>query len=519
MRILFLASLFFAVWTQHAVAEMLRDQTVSALEDQNYEELEQLFTQAWDTSQKEGDNAPLRQTYFAVFERANKDRFETTKAWQSDHPDSPFAATALAKQHLVRAFLFRGTRASRYTSREAFDAYRRELSDAKRFIDIARDASPDFVPALDAAVALAMTGYHGDPHFLSNRLIDVAPDIASMQTAISGLRTQWGGTVRENILLCATMAHKVPEYDAELCLIEVAFANKVKGPLRDAAIAALAKRDEAFLDYIRIQVYIVEWRYEPNALEEIKRIHRATVDKFFDPDKFMNRTSTINAIFNTPFFAAEMNDAALQTMAKRLGYEPQNHFLANAYFKHSLHLSHKRSGDVTPELKKELTALWPNLLELGRFNPEVWETGRQIMAFRTGWHDVEALMPFARNRIYYSNHSPNTVRTHMDDLYGVWDVANGGSGSSLSAHELAAAKEAVECPLVRASRLYEAICAADPRAAGCNVGGWAGLYPEHARRIGRNSTQCAAVQDADIETLVFTPVDISPNIFSMDLTE
>ncbi len=512
MRI-YLISLFTILWTSSATAETTIDDVLAALAEQEFSLLEERFAEASGDANEKGDYRPLRQLYFAVFEKANSERFAKTKAWQSAFPQSPFAATALAKVHLKRAFLLRGAMASRYTSPEAFDGFHSELREASRYIEVARRHTPEFVPALDAAVDLAMTGHSGDPLVLVNRLIDAAPDYTSMQFAISALRTNWSGSLRDNIQLCVTMAHKVPDYDAELCLIEVAFANKAKGPLMDAAIEALANRDEPFLDYIRIKVYMTQWRYEPNALEEIQRIHRASLAWNFKPDEFMIRNGILQTTFNLPFFAAEMEEAAMQTLAKWLKVDPQNHRLANTYFRHSVRRSEMRYGEISPELMQDLTDMWPDMLVLGRFSPDVWEVGRQIMAFRRGWHDVVAQLPFVRNRVYFSNHNPSVVRSHMSDLYSVWDVATGGSGSSLTAEQLAGAREEVECPLVRASRIYEAMCKADPRAIGCNIGGWGGIFPEHARRISKNSKKCSAGKDAGIEALVYTPVDISPNIF------
>ena len=504
LSLVFLSLVFLSLLGPAARAAALEDDVRAALAAEDFAALETLLAEAHATALAEKDFAALRAVYGDLFEAAHRDRFATTERWFQTVPTSPYAATALAWSHHHRSFLLRGQRVLRATSDEAYSAYVAERGAARALVGDALDAAEDFIPALDLALLLmADTPDAADlVETLAERALDAAPSRRSLRLAQVALSFNWGGSMQDNLDLCVSLADKVPGYDADLCLIEVAFQNKATGAFREAALAALETRDEPFLDYARLDAYLGEWRGRPEAADEAQRIHRAALDNGADVDGFKLDLQRILETFGLTFYWIEMRDAPLAALRARLVDDPQNYRLAIAL---SDMLSELHADDPSVDLS-EAKALWPDMLALGAYEPDVWREGMALAPGADGsWPAYDRQAPFRANQIYYSNHDAGVLKFYLMDLFRGWRIATGGDATDLADTDPEALKAMVKCRMFRVSRLYDAVCAADPGAWGCNIGGYGSDIPGQVRRLMKNETACAWERTAPLEELLYSP--------------
>lgn len=505
--------LFFALCLRPALADAVSE-TVSkieyALSKSQFESIESIARQV--------SPFELRTAYRQLFDVARTQRLNEVKAWHASSPDSPHALTALAMQHQKRAFLRRGAHSSNLTSPEAFSAFREEIALARSLSDAALVLDPDFVPALETSLRLS-TATRGDDSTvaLTERLIALSPQREFLQIGLDAASFRWGGSIAENLELCIRLAAKVEGYDSELCLIEVAFRNDMKGVYREKAVAFLENRTEEFLDYARIEVFLDEWKHRPNAADEAIRLHSKLVQKATSPERVNFQLSIISTIFKRPFYEFEARNALRDRVRDLLKNDPENHRLASYLVDDIINYELPRHTTPPEEIVDELASLWPKMYVLGRHNYSVWQAGRKILNLRNGSMDSTTRQRFTTNAIYYSNHHPSLIKNEMGRLYFLWKKAKKESNDQQDVNKVDFDSR-VLCPMVRVSRLYESICQRDPKNNGCTVGGWDAIYPEHVRRIVNRATQCREY-DGPLQSLYFNPVTVNPKILEEGIAQ
>lgn len=488
-------------------ADFSVDTVRSALDAENYAFLEKEYKSAFEDAAKTKNFKLLRLTYSKLFVTANDERRVKIEAWLAEYPNSPFAATALTWSHYYMAFLYRGEAWWGATSIEAREAFHQELVLAKEMSDLALLVSPNFPPALDAAILLNRTHIDRTPlKPLMDHAMDAAPDRHTLRLALAAEQPQWGGSVEAMIAICTEMADRLPKYDEDLCLIEAVFWYDLKGQIRAKALVALEGRDEDFLDYARLDAYSNEWRTRENAASEAMRILRASLDENLEVSisGFQKKLWEALSTFQLPLFRIEMEDALIAFMRNRLKDNPQSYRIHDLLITDFL----KRASYGDPTAKPdEALELWQDMLAYGRYQPRVWRLGYRVDANVHTWLNTERQRKYHVNEIYYGNHAPSRIREYMNSLFLLHQFATGEQKAPKDFKiDAATLEEKVHCPLFRTFRLYEAICQADPSAHGCHIGGAFSDTPDRVRMLMKNSDDCGWVRGAEIESLLFSPI-------------
>lgn len=474
-----------------------------ALAGEDFDALETVISEAHQDALAARDFSELRAMYSTLFVTANAKRFALTGDWLAAYPASPYAATALAWQHYQRAFLERGDRYINLTAPEAQAGFRSELQAAMTATQVALDNSRDFLPAVDAAVRLlGNSSNQGPVDELIEIELDIAPDRFAIKLGLSALRRSWGGSILDTIALCSDLADRVPGYDTELCLVEAAFDNRVEGSMREAALEILDRHDEPFLDGARLEAYLTDWKYRPEAADEAQRIHRESLGPNIVVSTYNHNLERIMSTFAPPFYDIEARDALFETVEKRLADSPQNYNLHAAWIETQLerHRVHDPSADL-----EGAEAMWPEMLTFGSHQPETWDIGLRLERARHGRLDFDHQAPFHTNKILSLNYESFTVRAYLSELFAGWRLAT-GEWTASEEIDRAALAEAVTCRMFRAARIFDAICAADPGDPGCNVGGAGADMPARIRKLMREADTCDWERTAPIEALVYEPV-------------
>lgn len=477
-----------------------------ALAQEDFRALEADFQSAYEQALKDRDFAKLRHVYAVLFVTANNTRMHRNQKWLKQYPDSPFAATGLAWSHYYRAYQIRGEHHLFATRPELQSRFLKELAQVKLYSDLALENAPTFLPSVDAAILLRGTDfYREDVKPLVDLALTVAPDRHALEIGLDALSSRGPGNLMSNISLCANLAEWVPTYDAELCFIEVAFKNNVTGPMRKAAVAALADRTEPFLDYARLDAYLHEWRDQDEAPDEAKRIHRATLGPLTYIAGYLDDLAHIERYFNMSLYEVEGRDQLLLKMEERLSDNPESYGILTLLIEDILDRNARRDPTADVSKAKEY---WLTTLDLGAYRPETWTLGKDVLGRLDPDIYPERDIKLLSNAIYYSSHAPSSIRYLINSLHNRYSVAIGEYSAPEAEFEPQALLDQVKCPMFRAAKVYRFICERVPDDPGCNIGGWQADLPDRLIRMAKTDQQCAWVNLADPENLLYQPVPV-----------
>lgn len=504
IRFIALLGLLFLVGTSPAKAEFSVASVRDALASEDFSSLEMGFQSAYEQALEDRDFAKIRNVYSVLFVTANAARLRHNQKWLMQHPDSPFAATGLAWAHYYRASQILGYQNWWSTTVELQTQFFKELELSKLYTDMALGFAPSFLPAVDAAILLRGTDtYRGDVKPFVQVLLDVAPDRHALEIGLDALSLHGVDNLTNNVLLCANLAERVPSYDDELCFIEVVFKNNATGALRKAAVTALGERTEPFLDYARLDAYLTEWRFEDEARDEAKRIHRATLGPLTGITQYRHDLERIERSFNMPLYEVEGHDRLVLTMQRRLSDNPESFNILNLLIRDILDRHLRRDPTADLGTAREY---WLDMLDLGEFRPETWLLGEEVISAADPQIRPERYINFMSNAIYYSRHSPGYIRELMHSLHYRYRLALGEISATGLDIDQKALLEEVKCPMLRAARVYRLVCEQVPDHYGCNIGGWQADLSDRLARIAQQDQQCAWIRLADPEQLYYGPV-------------
>ncbi len=174
-----------------------------------------------------------------------------------DYPDSTYAHTAFAWLYYTSGRHMRGTDLAIFTYLEASQRSQDDFDRAGRLVNVAVKQAPDLVPASDAVLALNLVRREGRDRELLGYIMDRAPNYGSVKRALASAQPKWGGTFDDALFICGTyagMVPDVPDYDADVCLIDAAFTYDYGDHVRDEARKALRKNDHPLLAHARPKI-------------------------------------------------------------------------------------------------------------------------------------------------------------------------------------------------------------------------------------------------------------------------
>lgn len=480
------------------------------LVNENFDALEKSFTEEFERALAEKDFSNLRKIYAVLFGTANVERLGRLQKWQLRFPDSQFATTALAWTHYVHAHMKHGDVPSYLTNRKNYENYQLDLAKAWELTGEVVKDHQTFVPAMDLAVQLySSKGYEELVPAYVNLILKVAPDQQSINLGLKALTTTRHASIKEIVSICTRLAAKVPDYSTKLCLIEAAFKNHAKGYLRKKALEALENSDAAFLDYARLNAYLNEWSDHPNALDEIKRIHRAMLDPTTNIAYYRSLIDQIDQIFGTPLYRLEAEDALLREMRDRLQDSPENYRIRKFLIEDILdrYLRKDPTADIA-----EAQVHWQRMHVFGERHSVTWDIGARLEINARGAYDFSEVAKYHATSIYYNGNSAGAIRTRMLDLFylhrtaiGEWGVGDTVWMNNGEVVDLETIAELLKCPMFRAQRLYTGLCRIDPNNWICNVSGADSDVEDRIIRLMAGTNECPWVRHAEIEELYYQP--------------
>ncbi|MEM1386948.1 MAG: hypothetical protein AAGG54_05005 [Pseudomonadota bacterium] len=506
MRRLFLTFLF--AFCPFASLALTPDDIRKALDEGDFAALETHLSTAHQTALEDSYFVPLRAAYGRIFAKLHAERFDAALRWHETYPSSPYAATALAKMHLQRAFAIRGEYLPSVTPPAAFHGFKRELGEAVRLAEIAYGLAPDFVPAIDILLNLrGVLAVEIEPFDLIEQAFALAPQVGTIYAGQQAFLSGWipaDKSFAQNELICARYADRVPGYDAEACWIELILTRGMGGDARERALAALDTRDETQLDYLRYHGYVGPWKDRPEAEERAYDLHYASLQEGIKPAIFLERLSVIEARFNNLLYRAEAVDGLYFEMLDRLEDDPQNPELRFHLIRDIIRRVQR--GDPYADLD-EAWAHWLETLPLASHRHDTWDIGDQIAFAKSGAYDIEARLPFIVNMVVSGNHAPRMLSNAVFRLHTTYmSLRAQPAEQAPSGDEREAVLRAIACPMLQAARLWDTQCSGMFAPPGCHKSDFDQTMMDNVHMLSREIEHCDWVQHAEPEALLFSPL-------------
>ncbi|MFV2054088.1 hypothetical protein [Aliiroseovarius sp. YM-037] len=508
MRILFVVAFLFSALP--AWAEFNVDTVRDSIETRDFDRLEALFAEGHKTALAERDYTDMRNVYATLFVAAHTERRENTEAWTIAYPRSPYAATALTWMHYYEAYQKRGNFDNARTSPEALDGYHDSLMKAYRQTTRALRADPEFLPARDAQILLRMT--HVDRRPVSEAVAEsmrIMPNWHSFDLGLSVTLRGWGGSAAELFRICQIGVAKIPDYDETLCFIDVVISNDLRGRLREMAVEYAEERKDNLSDSVLFDLYLSDWSGRPEAEDEALRLHRATLSPTMHFAEYKRGYERISYTFQNTDYEAEAT-ASLGAIARgRLRDNPESIAVRKELIA-AFEWRHQFATVIPPRLIQEIREHWEQMLINGAARRDIWSAGARVAAHETHFWDMDRLRPYYINAIYYSNYSIGDLRAYQNYLYQMYLVGiREQHVDTLSEAEKDALRDKALCPMLRAWRLYDAVCDIYPDEPYCNVGGWNAGWRQQMASIARTTEECASILTAEIPDLLYSPIPVA----------
>ena len=443
-------------------------------------------------------------TAFSVTDPKMKDFIA---AWRKAKPDSPHAMTAQAWMLWRAGLLARGEELAMWTYPAAFALQADLHRQARDLAWQAYDLAPDLVPASDAVLRLARVTNGQD--YVATVMADImalTPNRGSLIRGTDALAPNWGGSVEEIAGLCGLYAGKVvdvSDYTDDTCLIDAIFSADLPGWPRTWAQSALDKNDNPILEYARITDAIY-WRRGTDAANQVLARYLADPENFDYYAAWMH-DQDYRAPHGLPLLSPEYYQRRQLHAVAEIIFDPYDAELLQIVFESGSYEGYPVKR-VDPQLKLEASR---RVLSVEPFNPKAWFGYASDATFVFHYKEDEA-DPFWINAIAYSNHRPYFLvefgKSKLRDLMWLLYQSMMNDVQVRDLPESVEQVDALVCPLIRAKRVMDQICATSGRGeSACGLGEATLRQIRQVEALALAENVCTAERTAPVDDLMYQP--------------
>ena len=442
----------------------------------------------------------------SVLNTTHPDLIAFQSQWLTAYPASPYALTLRANGYFDAAFRARGHEFSNRTHPDALQAFH-DLGEAATQMALqAYDIAPDYVPAADTLLSLQNVTHPLDDaakFALTDDVMQFAPNLGTLQRALSSAEEKWGGAGLPEIKrYCDAFAGLIPTepgFTTDVCIARIVGWNARTGPEIEAARQLAETTGHVNLGGLRRQL----------ALERRSPADRAVLEAYLlqrGNDDWWTATQFAQSFDVTPDIDNALRTIDWLALSRRrdwLRHDPFNagviDFLLNqAWSTRPGKAGHPVLTDGTRRmLRKRLTLAHP-------FDAAVWfETGQYMFVDSD---DDAPFAPYFENAIYYSQHDAGILQQVMIMTLRALQTEDWLSGATGDAAPAITRDAAQLCPVIRLSRVFEAVCA---NALYGTCEDMSEAYPMAAIKAAVTSNNlCQHERTAAVQDLLYAPVTI-----------
>ncbi|RYG92625.1 hypothetical protein EU803_00530 [Loktanella sp. IMCC34160] len=408
-----------------------------------------------------GSAKDLRDIASRLFQTTHPQRIEVIEKWHAERHESPFAVAAEAWV-AIRAVELLGSEYEIYREPKVREAMQPWQDARSRAHALARQAAANptgFVPGLDAGLVAMEMRYAtlDEAAPLATRLIEIAPERESVLriSRAAQIRSSSGG--RDVANLCLMYGQAARDYDADLCMTELAVVRHVDADIRARAEDLLWQLEEPTLDAARLVTFLRHQRDYEGTPERIFEIHRTALTHDSDPVRYLSDAGRIARFFQNDGYAEEARARVRDMVSSRLEDDPFNHKLLR--FQAQLLLEDYQVTPL-PDLLHQARRSWEDGMWYGEMNDSIWRLGASLAIADRHPSDYQSQQVFFENMIAYSGQN---LQYLLENVYAV-DIAYDAATSGLKdadrdlAKDLEQSIESMECPMLRAALTASAMC-------------------------------------------------------------
>ncbi len=466
---------------------------------------------ALDTS----DLAAQRQS-FAAFQTSQPDAGTVSAALIEAYPDDPRAMTARGWHLVARGWALRGTGYARTVYADGLAQMEALHGEAWALALAAVEADPALVPASDLVLQLARTtgNRRAIPAEL-DRVMQIAPNRQSLLLAVFGMTPAWGGPPGWGADACEAHAARIADvegYTAEVCTLDMLWAANYGERDRAPYAERLMASDHPMLEGARL-AWATSWRMTDAEARAV--LEAAKGDLTLSQARMLDAVRGEGGVGNDGPAYRKALKTQLPRLRAEADFDPGNSYAVQVYVD-ALIAASVAEGQRVP--RDEINARFASLFELAPYDGDAWARYGFILQDRLDFQRIElseldAIRGYMENAVHYTNHDPSQL-AFLDGFNRMaWEALDRRNLDAIDATgETAFSKKDYEtsviCPTIRAVRLLQAICGADPAAGGCPQPGSPLPWDEQMARAEKRNA-CEAERTADLEDLLYSPVAVA----------
>jgi len=476
---------------------------VEALLDQN----QKLF----EAGQRSPEDA---RCLFRHFTKLRPATFETVDEWLKRYPDSPFAHTAKAWTNYVMSWQVRGDRFARDTYPAALSLFNELQRTAWDHSETAYRTRPRLIAASDALIKLANSNRQSRRREqVLSEVMATDPNEGTLVRAVAQVISGWGGTWDLGAAMCDTYAQRVPGAGPDATTrCKLPLARNFKDQW-DWMNDTLASGDFPDFDYLRLDFIL-----GPQASrEEAEIAYRAMSEKNYSITRHLSTYDSLALKYDLPLLTETISKRRHANAERELEQSPLDLASLKVLGEPLLTSAKGTNGRLTVKVLERPTA--QQALDYARrrvqaspYNPEAWSELLARMVQNGKITNLALAEPYRANAIVYDNHSAVGLSGYILDKIFEYDAFQRAQAGTLPADSLAMFDGVDEthdliCPVVRARRLFDAVCGAR-RQAGCdldaNVESAAAVIEAKAKSL----NTCFRERTLPANEIAFTPMPL-----------
>ena len=480
-------------------------------------------------------SAGAMRALFTVFETNNPEISSFAARWQRMHPKSASANAALTWALDKTSWDIRGPGFARDIYPDALTEFHFLQRQAKHYARIAYDLDPRLIPASDAMIAVAnTTGDKQGGFAVLEAVMKTDPNNGTLSRAMFLTNPGWGGTWPMAERLCelyAPVAGRTVDDPVKSCKVEIAASYHLSTKL-DWVRAELATGAFPELDYQRIKIVIDERPTEDTAAFAYDYLTREGITNYEYAGKFDRNMAWK---FGYDYLSETHSLRAKAQAREAIKDDPYDMELLKVLERDVVRVSDHQDlwkSSVVQRVSQEEKAEYARRKLLASpYDPDLWLAyGRY--RHKSGWTPETFLKnePMRINAIVYSNHSPRYLFSYVYDKWKMlaalerldtdperpeWQAASPEQQAEAEVQRQAwLARRAwidhdVEliCPMMRAYRLYGALCGA-PGSSNCEMSPQLREMFEIVRSDVNDRGACQGVMASPVDGLLFSPIPV-----------
>lgn len=476
--------------------------------------VETLVNAAQDQFEQGARAADDMRCLFVHFTKLRPETFEFVANWHDAYPASPFADAAQAHLNIEISHQIRGPKFARDVYPDALRAFSELQGQAWELAERAYAARPRLIPASDALIKVANANRkRRRSDEILYEVMTTDPNQGTLTRATFQALPGWGGTWKMVTSICKDYAELVPDAPEDA-------VTRCKLPQAYWFDASMAWADKtlstgAYPEFDNLRLH--QLTYEKATREQAEIAYRVMSAEGYRDKTYLYAYDTLAAKYDLPLLTETISKRRHAYAERKSPHNPLMLKLINM-LEEPVSKSEKSDDEKLtttvlsrPTAEQELD-LANRRVQAAPYDPKAWTnlvTQRMRAEIIVQIKDAE---PYRANAVVYANHSAAGLQGYLMTKFYEYDAYKKTMDGTYPAEmkpmfEGLGKDDGFLCPIVRAARLHEAVCA-DRKQHGCLLVDQLTTAIASIRADTKDRDVCQKERADRLKDLAFTPTAI-----------